>query len=132
MCLGQEALKNFNTSSCKHTTEIHCERRYAFSQYQCADCCFYGNKEQEAGLGLMERCQTARGRGILRIVLYRNGKTPEEAVLPRAGSPLAPPSRSQPPTVRRRKRSGSFVLLRNVFHCSETGGHMDALQASCF
>lgn len=36
------------------------------------------------------------------------------------------------PQVRRRRRIRSFVPLRSVFHCSETGGHMDALQASCF
>lgn len=82
----------------------------SFSLYFSTDCRFYGNKEREAGLGLMERCQTARGRsdrvcvcvwprGILRIVLYRNSKTPEEAVLHHAGSPLAPPSRSHPPKV---------------------------------
>lgn len=44
-------------------------------------------------------CVCVWPRGILRIVLYRNSKTPEEAVLHHAGSPLAPPSRSHPPKV---------------------------------
>lgn len=95
-CFQSVCLSSFSDITVNPSTIVSCLSLLffftpSFSLYFSTDCRFYGNKEREAGLGLMERCQTARRsdrvcvcvwpRGILSIVLYKSGEAPEEAVL---------------------------------------------------